>query len=210
VLRFIRTDGLTLPLFRVEKALREAGDAIRETLGVTIPVRDWGFLAKDGWVSTEPLPTVRLAASRFGELQLSLAIPAPQEEVLIDDKVTTLAKLPFMKVHDGALAFCKAMIALYRNLSSMVSVAGMVGGELREVKGVALQIKNMLEPMTPSAGVCLSPNISAGDFDTVSNLATATASCLCELAIQFRSARGGVGLSHQQLSTWLERAFARA
>ncbi|MEP7119364.1 MAG: hypothetical protein ABJE95_00415 [Byssovorax sp.] len=210
VLRFVRKDDLTLPLFRVEKALREAGDAIRETLGVTAPVRDWGFLAKDGWVCTEPAATARLSASRFGEVQLSLAIPAPAETVSIDGQARSTAKLPSRTLHEGALAFCKATIAFQRILFGATPLAGTVGGELREVKSTALQIESMQEPMAPTTGVCPAPDISAGDFATGGSLVSPVASCLCELAIQFRAARGGVGLSQQQLSTWLDQALARA
>jgi hypothetical protein len=209
VLRFVRKDGLTLPLFRVEKALREAGEAASETLGATTPVRDWGFLARDGWVSTESLPTVRLSASRFGEMQLSLSIPTPLEAVMLEGQTTTMAKLPSEKLHDGAVAFCGATAAFHRSLFGSTMPAGVVGGELREVKSTALQIESLRESMAPTAGVCPAPDISAGDFDAGANLATAAANCLCELAVQFRAARGGVGLSHQQLSTSLERALSR-
>ena len=211
VLRFVRKDGWTIPLFRVEKALREAGDAARETLGATTPVRDWGFLARDGWISTEPLPTVRLAASRFGEVQLSLAIPTSQQAIMIDGQTATMAKLPSVKLHHGALAFGKAMTAFYKSLYSVAPpLAGMIGGELRDVKSTALHLETMHEPTAPTAGVCLASDISAGDFDPGGAFASSLASCLCELAVQFRAARGGVGLSHQQLTTWLERALDRA
>ncbi|HZF50271.1 MAG TPA: hypothetical protein VE093_16545 [Polyangiaceae bacterium] len=205
VLRFVRKEALTLALFRVEKALREAGEAVRETLSVPAPTRDWGFVAKDGWVSTEPSSTVRLAASRFGEVQLSLRIPTPPGAVLVNDQTTTVAKLAAGKLHDGAVAFCRAITAFHRSLFGSTQPTGVVGGELREVKNTALQIESMQEPMAPIAGVCPAPDISAGDFDVYGSLASPVASCLCELAVQFRASRGGVGLSLQQLSTWLER-----
>jgi hypothetical protein len=210
VVRFVHRDGLMLPLFRVEKALREASEAARETLGVTAPVRDWSFLARDGWASTDPLPTARLAASRFGEVQLSLAIPTPSEAVALDGQTATMAKLPSAKLHDGAVAFCKAMTAFYVGLSSVARFVGTTGAELREVKSTALQLDTMQEATAPTVGVCPAPDISAGDFDLAGGPASSLASCLCELAVQFRAARGGVGLSHHQLSTWLERALTRA
>jgi hypothetical protein len=209
VLRFVATDGLTRPLFLVEKALREAGDAAREMLGSTALVRDWRFLAKDGWVCTEPLPTARLAASRFGEVQLSLAIPTPSEAVSVDGQTMSRAKLPSAKLHDGAVAFCTAIAAFHRSLLGSTMPAGTIGGELRDVESTALQIERLQEATAPTAGVCPARDISAGDFDAGANLTLATASCLCELAIQFRAARGGVGLSYQQLSTSLERALPR-
>lgn len=208
VLRFVRKEPLTLPLFRVEKALREAADAIVVALEVPAAARDWEFLMKDGWVAAEPLPEVRLAASRFGEVQLSLAIPTPQEATMVDGQTTTVAKVPSGKLHKGALAFCKAAAAFHRSHSGATPLSGVVGGELREVNNVALQIESMQEPMSPTAGVCPTPDISAGDFSCSGSLAPGVASCLCEFAVQFRATRGGVGLSHQQLSTWLERQLA--
>jgi hypothetical protein len=209
VLRFVNNNSLTLPLFRVEKALRDAGEAIRETLGVVTPLREWGFLTKDGWISTEPLPTTRLSASRFGEIQLSMAIPTPPEAVVIDGQSMTMAKLHYVKLHDGALAFCKAMMAFARGLSSVARFTGTTGAELREVKGTVLQIETMQEASAPTAGVCPAPDISAGDFDLGGGYASSLANCLCELTVQFRAARGGVGLSHQQLSASLDAALPR-
>jgi len=147
VLRFVRKEALTLPLFRVEKALREAGDAVGERLGVPTPVRDWCFLARDGWVSVEPLPEVRLSASRFGEVQLSLAIPTPLEGVVLEGRAPAmLAKLPAAKLCDGAVAFGKATLAFHRGPFGMALLAGMVSGELREVKGAAMAIAAQQEP----------------------------------------------------------------
>jgi hypothetical protein len=78
------------------------------------------------------------------------------------------------------------------------------------VQNVALSLAVMQEPTAPWLGMCPAPEIAAGDFDcsgaSARILAPALASCLCELAIQFRDKRGGVGLSHQQLTVHLERA----
>ncbi len=57
--------------------------------------------------------------------------------------------------------------------------------------------------------ICQVPDVAAGDFETSGNIASALANCLCELAIHFRAARGGVGLSHREVSTWMERQLSQ-
>ena len=206
VLRFVRRDAQPLPLFRVEKALREAGEA----LGMQAPVREWRFMAKDGWIATDPLPTVRLSASRFGEVQLSRAIPTSPQVLALDGQApAAIPTVPSAELHEGALAFGKATLAFHRSMLGGSTLACLVGGELREVKGAALQIASMHETAAPMTGVCPVPDVATGDFEASGSMASALASCLCELAVHFRAAGGGVGLSHRDVTNWLESKLSR-
>jgi hypothetical protein len=214
VLRFVRKEPLTLALFQVEKALRHAGEVAGETLGVPSPAREWQLVAGDGWVSVEPLPTVRLSASRFGEVQLSMAIPTPWDVVPLDGEAQTLARIAVAALHEAALGFCNAVAAFHRTNLGGDGFAGTTSGELREVKDVVLFVENLREPLAPKTGACPTADISAGDFACAgplpSCLASPLASLLCELAIQFRASHGGVGLSHRDVSSWLERRLSPA
>lgn len=211
ILRFVRSDGPMLPLFRIEKALREAADALFEHLAVPIADRTLRIAAKDGWVATEPLPHTRLAANRFGEVLLSTRIEARPESLMLGDQAKVLAKIDASTLIDAAVRFAKATSA-FKYASSDAGRSGTVGGELREVAQVALTAGRMQEPTAPGPGVCTVPDISVGDFDcepgSHSNLADSLASCLCEFAIQFRSPQGGVGLSHHRVMTHIKQQLS--
>jgi hypothetical protein len=208
VLRFVRNGVATVPLFRLEKALREAAEGIESSLGQSIPVRGWRFRTKDGWCAADPSPELRLAASRSGRLQLSRALPLLQLVEAPQGRMR--AKIKLGDLHTTAVTFSRAIDAYHWSLFGSSSHGASVDIELREVDGVALEIHAMQESGAPTIGVCPEVDLFSGGFECAGNPSAAIASCLCELAIQFRGSRGGVGISHHQLATSLGRESARA
>lgn len=214
VIRFTPRGDRILPLYVIEKGAREAAVALGEHLPAFRERRRVSFRVKGAWVAADEMtsagPAARLAASRFGEVQLSTCVSLSSISGVSPGGQSGLGgEVSLDSLLDVAHGFMSAAEAFERSTHAG-SKAGAVSAELRETCGVVLAPQRLLEAESGVSGVCPETDISVGDFEVVDDeLDLATARCLCELAIQFRGDLGGVALSEHLVKAHLRSRSQR-
>jgi hypothetical protein len=205
---------LSLPYFRLEKALRAAlAGSPRTTQFMQVRAFDQARLLsepikmRDGWLSVEADRAdecTRVAMNRLGEVQVSV-------RRLFEPMAQPPRLVPY-QLKRAAACFADLVGRAYAAVNW--PVLGRASAELREVGGTQLFYQRGQDWL--QIGSCTEEAIDTGDFDFrpwtggrpfISADVEGVAACVCDLAIHFRSDDGlGIALELNEVSDFIAKA----
>ncbi len=211
VIRFTPAgDERVMPLSVIEGRIREAVESFFPANRVKEKRRTGRSVVKlemhDGWVSTECCRggdlTIRIAASRFGQVVVSARIrnakPAHQIDTIFTMYESKRVALVFLRTCH--VLFDTDALTRGAHQGTRVKVCGEVGMDLLDVAGWVLH--ETVPQHAPSVWSGRSAqDLFAGDFPVIipASLIDGVARNLCDLAIQFRADQGGVPVDYDAL-----------
>jgi hypothetical protein len=216
--RFVPSTENEIPLFRLEDAYVDAISMIHGLGGVT-PLTNLFFMdqgygegleipreVRDGWLVSRVTHgnnmQSKVAVSRYCEVEVSLSLARAGGSISAEPERVGL----FI----GNLLECLGRGAVGKMIGARgAKIEGHLAAELSEVAGLLYEAPaNARMTGRPANARATVDRIEAGDFywaPSHGRCDDVLASVICELAIHFRDARGGVGVDHAALAGALAR-----